>query len=209
MYSLSRLGAALITAVAVPLTISAFRESPAQKIPEPAEAEAVPEKIEAEAPPRKAEAEAAPRKDKAGQAAAKKAAGPFEKRDHVAPKVMTEQFKRPGHLGTILREDEKFDAELHKGIGKALKALPVPALRLAVFASLDRPEVRLDGWDAQLLEINADQSTVTIRFTPLVTSTWGASTTVCGCVDETYLYREGQLKLVNSQPRGSSGCIVD
>lgn len=94
-------------------------------------------------------------------------------------------------LGTTFVVDERFDKDLQGEIAETLKAQKAPRSRLAAFHQFDTPEFRLHGWIARPIEVDAEQSLVKLRVSPMLTSISGAATTIPTAHDETYRYRDG------------------
>lgn len=98
--------------------------------------------------------------------------------------------------------------ESHLAFAKALSGMDaVPADRPGHFQALNTPDFRLDGWHAFIESSTAtpDGALVTLRVSPIMSSTHGASTTILDYVFERYEVTDAGVRYLNSwEPPGGS-----
>ena len=107
----------------------------------------------------------------------------------------------PGHLGFRVSVNPDLPLpEVQESLAARLRqANPTIPMRLAKFSYLDNPNVRLDGWGGRILNFEPILSgwIVTIRVTPLVTTTYGASTTMVHSVHEKYEFNDSGFRCLS------------
>lgn len=103
----------------------------------------------------------------------------------------------------------------HTDLARILSRIDfVPPDRATHFQALDTPDYRLDGWHAfvESAESSPKGTLVSLRVSPRVSSSYGASTTVIGGVVERYLVTNGTVEFIDlTAPPGGAfhGVITD
>lgn len=138
----------------------------------------------------------------------------------AAPAVKAFAFPEPppqptwkGWRVDVRRDVKGTERALHLALAKVLSGMEsAPAGRVAYFPSLDHPNYRLDGWHAFVESSSPTPSgvLVTLRVSPLMACTYGASVTVLDCVLERYEVTDGAVRYLDSSepPGGSSRGVI-
>lgn len=130
--------------------------------------------------------------------------GPPPQPKRVAPGIRNTPVLQPRWYGTVVRCEKSLDIkpETEAALALALRNAPVPASRVAAFAAFDQPNFRLDGWSALVRDVQADEGALTVKVevAPLLSSTFGASTTVLGGITEQYRLDRNGLQLIGTAP---------